>query len=137
MVFHLSPLEKYILTLHETKPCNLEGPPKFLVPLKQHAAPEGYECYLNCAVRGNPSPRVTWYHNNVNIHTDSNYYITNTCGVCSMLILRVATKDTGEYKVIAENPLGRTECSTRLTVRGKPLSFPFILHVTIYATMFH
>ncbi|KAF4079070.1 hypothetical protein AMELA_G00188860 [Ameiurus melas] len=109
--------EKYIINLPESKPCNLEGPPKFLVPLKLHSAPQGYECYMSCAVRGNPKPHVTWYHNNININTDTNYYITNTCGVCSMLILMVGSKDTGEYKVIAENPLGRAECSTKMTVR--------------------
>ncbi|XP_047014551.1 immunoglobulin-like and fibronectin type III domain-containing protein 1.1 isoform X4 [Ictalurus punctatus] len=109
--------EKYVVTLPESKHCNLEGPPKFLVPLKLHSAPQGYECYMSCAVRGNPTPHVTWYRNNININTDTNYYITNTCGVCSMLILMVGPKDTGEYKVIAENPLGRAECSTNLTVR--------------------
>lgn len=35
-----------------------------------------------------------------------------------MLILRVGPKDIGEYKVIADNPLGVAECSTQLTVRG-------------------
>ncbi|XP_026775619.3 immunoglobulin-like and fibronectin type III domain-containing protein 1.1 isoform X3 [Pangasianodon hypophthalmus] len=109
--------DKYTLTPPESKPCNLEGPPKFLVPLKLHTAPQGYECYMSCAVRGNPTPHVTWYRNNISLNTDANYYITNTCGVCSMLILRVGPKDTGEYKVTAENPLGRAECSTTLTVR--------------------
>ena len=102
----------------ESKTCNLERPPKFLVPLKKHTAPEGYECYMSCAVRGDPTPHVTWYRNNISLNTNTNYYISNTCGVCSMLILRVGPKDTGEYKIIAENPLGRAECATKLTVRG-------------------
>lgn len=109
-----------MLITPESKPCNLDGPPKFIVPLKMHTAPQGYECYMSCAVRGNPTPHVTWYRNNININTDINYYISNTCGVCSMLILRVEPKDMGEYKVTAENPLGRAECSTKLMVRGKP-----------------
>uniref|UniRef100_A0A8C7C7B5 Immunoglobulin like and fibronectin type III domain containing 1, tandem duplicate 1 n=1 Tax=Oncorhynchus kisutch TaxID=8019 RepID=A0A8C7C7B5_ONCKI len=102
--------------LPETKTCNLERPPKFLVPLKMHTAPQGYECYMSCAVRGDPTPHVTWYRNNISLNTNTNYLISNTCGVCSMLILRVGPKDTGEYKIIAENNLGRAECSTKLTV---------------------
>uniref|UniRef100_A0A8C7NVY1 Immunoglobulin like and fibronectin type III domain containing 1, tandem duplicate 1 n=1 Tax=Oncorhynchus mykiss TaxID=8022 RepID=A0A8C7NVY1_ONCMY len=102
--------------LPETKTCNLERPPKFLVPLKMHTAPQGYECYMSCAVRGDPTPHVTWYRNNISLNTNTNYLISNTCGVCSMLILRVGPKDTGEYKIIAENHLGRAECSTKLTV---------------------
>ncbi|XP_045078775.1 immunoglobulin-like and fibronectin type III domain-containing protein 1 isoform X2 [Coregonus clupeaformis] len=108
--------ERFVLDMPESKTCNLERPPKFLVPLKMHNAPQGYECYMSCAVRGDPTPHVTWYRNNISLNTNTNYLISNTCGVCSMLILRVGPKDTGEYKIIAENPLGRAECSTKLTV---------------------
>ncbi|KAK2861783.1 hypothetical protein Q5P01_001316 [Channa striata] len=109
--------EKFTVKVRESKTCNLQCPPKFLVPLKLHAAPEGYECYMTCAVKGDPTPHVTWLRNNLSLNTNTNYYISNTCGVCSMLILRVGSKDTGEYKVVAENPLGRAECSTKLSVR--------------------
>ncbi|XP_035244793.1 immunoglobulin-like and fibronectin type III domain-containing protein 1 [Anguilla anguilla] len=109
--------EKFTIVIPSSEACNPETPPSFLVPLKMHAAAQGYECYMSCAVRGDPAPHVTWYRDNVSLNTNTNYYITNTCGVCSMLILRVGPKDTGEYKVIAENPLGRAECSTKLTVR--------------------
>ncbi|TRY89370.1 hypothetical protein DNTS_015305, partial [Danionella cerebrum] len=109
--------EKFTLNMPESKTCNLEKPPRFMVPLKIHTAPQGYECYISCAVRGDPTPHITWYHNNVSLNTNTNYLITNTCGVCSMLILRVGAKDMGEYKVIAENPLGRAECSTNLTTK--------------------
>uniref|UniRef100_A0A8C2L702 Immunoglobulin like and fibronectin type III domain containing 1, tandem duplicate 3 n=1 Tax=Cyprinus carpio TaxID=7962 RepID=A0A8C2L702_CYPCA len=108
--------EKFSLNLAPSKPCNLDSAPIFTVPLKMHATPEKYECYMSCAVRGDPIPHVTWYHNNVSLNTDTNYYITNTCGVCSMLILRVSAKDNGEYKVVAENSLGHAECSTQLTI---------------------
>ncbi|XP_029630309.1 immunoglobulin-like and fibronectin type III domain-containing protein 1.1 isoform X4 [Salmo trutta] len=108
--------ERFVLDRPESKTCNLERPPKFLVPLKMHTAPQGYECYMSCAVRGDPTPHVTWYRNNISLNTNTNYLISNTCGVCSMLILRVGPKDTGEYKITAENHLGRAECSTKLTV---------------------
>uniref|UniRef100_A0A673GZX0 Immunoglobulin-like and fibronectin type III domain-containing protein 1 n=1 Tax=Sinocyclocheilus rhinocerous TaxID=307959 RepID=A0A673GZX0_9TELE len=122
--------EKFTLNIPESKTCNLESPPRFMVPLKIHTSPQGYECYMTCAVRGNPTPHVTWYRNNVSLNTNTNYYITNTCGVCSMLILRVGAKDMGEYKVIAESPLGRAECTTNLTVRA---GFPStILEVVLY-----
>lgn len=102
----------------KTKVCDLQCPPRFLVPLKLHAAPQGYECYMSCAVKGNPAPHVTWLRNNISLNTNTNYHITNTCGVCSLLILRVGPKDTGEYKIVAENSMGNAECSTKLTVRG-------------------
>uniref|UniRef100_A0A8C4DU97 Immunoglobulin like and fibronectin type III domain containing 1, tandem duplicate 1 n=1 Tax=Dicentrarchus labrax TaxID=13489 RepID=A0A8C4DU97_DICLA len=105
------------ITDTETEEC----PPKFIVPLKMHTAPQGYECYMSCAIKGDPTPHVTWLRNNISLNTNTNYFISNTCGVCSLLILRVGPKDTGEYKIVAENSKGRAECSTKLTVRGKSL----------------
>ncbi|XP_030585427.1 immunoglobulin-like and fibronectin type III domain-containing protein 1 [Archocentrus centrarchus] len=109
--------EKFTVRMPESKPCNLQCPPKFIVSLKMHTAPEGYECYMTCAIKGDPTPHVTWLRDNVSLNTNTNYLISNTCGVCSLLILRVGSKDTGEYKVVAENSLGRAESSTKLTVR--------------------
>lgn len=116
---YLFTAEKFTLSMPEPKAFNLESPPTFTVPMKTHTSPEKYECYMSCAVRGNPTPYVTWYRNNISINTNTNYYITNTCGVCSLKILRVGTKDNGEYKAIAENSLGRAECTTQLIIRGK------------------
>lgn len=109
----------FALNFPVTKDYSFETPPTFSVPLKMHNSPESYECYMSCAVTGNPRPHVTWYRNNVSLNTNTNYYITNTCGVCSMVILKVGPKDNGDYTVIAENLLGRVECSTKLVVKGK------------------
>lgn len=110
--------ETFSLTLPASKDCCFETPPSFSVPLKMHNSPERYECYMSCAVTGNPRPHVTWYRNNISLNTNTNYYITNTCGVCSMMILKVGPKDSGNYTVVAESPLGRVECSTKLVVKG-------------------
>lgn len=109
--------ETFSLTLPASKDCCFETPPSFSVPLKMHNSPESYECYMSCAVTGNPRPHVTWYRNNISLNTNTNYYITNTCGVCSMMILKVGPKDNGNYTVVAESPLGRVECSTKLVVK--------------------
>ncbi|XP_053354704.1 immunoglobulin-like and fibronectin type III domain-containing protein 1 isoform X2 [Clarias gariepinus] len=109
--------ERFTVRVPEPKALNFESPPTFTVPMKTHTCQEKYECYMSCAVRGNPTPYVTWYHNNISLNADANYYITNTCGVCSLLILRVGPKDSGEYKVVAENSLGRAECITQLKIK--------------------
>ncbi|XP_026202909.1 immunoglobulin-like and fibronectin type III domain-containing protein 1 [Anabas testudineus] len=117
--------ETFSVNLPASKDCNFDTPPSFSVPLKLHNSPESYECYMTCAVTGNPRPRVTWYRNNISLSTNTNYYIINTCGVCSMKILKVGPKDSGEYTVVAENPLGRVECSTKLIVKGIKLPHSF------------
>ncbi|AWP02431.1 putative immunoglobulin-like and fibronectin type III domain-containing protein 1 isoform 3 [Scophthalmus maximus] len=109
---------KFLVNMPETKCLDFQSPPAFIVPLKRRIAPQGYECHMSCAVKGDPAPRVTWYHNNISLNTNTNYHITNTCGVCSLLILRVGAKDNGEYNVVIENKLGTAECSTILNVRA-------------------
>ncbi|KAG7477824.1 hypothetical protein MATL_G00073700 [Megalops atlanticus] len=96
---------------------SFERPPSILVPLKVHTHPNGYQCYMTCAVSGCPTPHVTWYLNNTSLESNHNYYITNAYGVCSMYILRVSPEDNGEYRVVAVNSLGKAECSTKLTVK--------------------
>ncbi|XP_038134422.1 immunoglobulin-like and fibronectin type III domain-containing protein 1 [Cyprinodon tularosa] len=108
---------KFKVDMPQMKALDFESPPSFIIPLKRRTAPEGYECYMTCAVRGDPTPHVTWYHNNISLNTNTNYHITNVCGVCSLLILRVGPKDNGEYKVVIENKLGNAESSMALNVR--------------------
>ncbi|CAB1353333.1 unnamed protein product, partial [Coregonus sp. 'balchen'] len=110
--------DKFILDMPDIKGLDLQCPPSFLLPLKIRTAPPGYECYMSCAVRGDPKPHITWYHNNVSLNTNTNYLITNVCGVCTLLILKIGPKDSGEYSVMADSPLGRAACSTKLTVRA-------------------
>uniref|UniRef100_A0A3P9KU82 Immunoglobulin-like and fibronectin type III domain-containing protein 1 n=1 Tax=Oryzias latipes TaxID=8090 RepID=A0A3P9KU82_ORYLA len=123
----VSPVPKCICTfkvnMPQSKSVNLESPPSFLVPLKRRTAPLGYECHMSCAVKGDPTPRVTWYHENISLNTNTNYHITNVCGVCSLFILQVGPKDNGEYKVVLENKLGMAESSMTLNVRGISLRF--------------
>ncbi|XP_061543498.1 immunoglobulin-like and fibronectin type III domain-containing protein 1 [Phycodurus eques] len=111
--------ERFLLKVPPTKSVDFSSAPSFITPLRRHVPPEGYECQMSCAVKGAPAPRVAWYHDNVDLSVNSNYYITNVCGVCSLLILRVCAKDGGEYKVVVENHLGSAECSMMLNVRGK------------------
>ncbi|XP_077386921.1 immunoglobulin-like and fibronectin type III domain-containing protein 1 isoform X2 [Festucalex cinctus] len=109
--------ERFKVNVPRRKPVDLSSAPSFITPLRRHMPPEGYECHMSCAVKGEPAPRVAWYHNDVDLSVNSNYYITNVCGVCSLLILRVGANDGGEYKVAVENHLGSAECSMMLNVR--------------------
>ncbi|XP_055016668.1 immunoglobulin-like and fibronectin type III domain-containing protein 1 [Boleophthalmus pectinirostris] len=96
---------------------SFERPPSILVPLKVHTPPKGYQLFMTCAVRGCPTPNISWYLDNICINSDNHYYMTNSFGVCSLYILRVRPKDSGEYKVVAVNSFGQAECSTKLIVK--------------------
>ncbi|XP_058860539.1 immunoglobulin-like and fibronectin type III domain-containing protein 1 [Acipenser ruthenus] len=108
--------EKFTVKMPNYKQTDPRQAPKFTVRLKNHTVPRGYPCNMSCAVKGNPAPIVTWYRNNISIMENAQYYTSNICGVCSMLITNVSPKDSGEYSAIAENCMGRAECTTRLNV---------------------
>ncbi|XP_041084630.1 immunoglobulin-like and fibronectin type III domain-containing protein 1 [Polyodon spathula] len=108
--------EKFTVKMPIYKQTDPRQAPKFTIRLKNHTVPRGYPCNMSCAVKGNPAPTVTWYRNNISIMDNAQYYTSNICGVCSMLISNVSPKDSGEYSAIAENCMGRAECTTRLNV---------------------
>lgn len=74
---------------------------------------------MTCAIRGSPTPHISWYLNDICINSNQNYYITNAHGICSMYILRVTHEDAGEYRVVANNMYGKAECSTKVCVKGE------------------
>lgn len=113
----------------DIKSLDFKSPPSFIIPLKRRTAPEGYECYMTCAVKGDPTPHVTWYRNNISLNTDTNYHVTNVCGVCSLRILKVGPHDDGEYKVVVENQLGTAESSMILNIRGINIWTKFKNHI--------
>ncbi|KAL0978792.1 hypothetical protein UPYG_G00175250 [Umbra pygmaea] len=108
---------KLSMKTNMTVAVSFERPPSILVPLKVHSPPKGYQLYMTCAIRGCPRPTVMWHLNDVCINDDSNYYITNSYGVCSMYILRVRPKDAGVYRVVAVNSFGKAECATEVVVK--------------------
>ncbi|XP_051931015.1 immunoglobulin-like and fibronectin type III domain-containing protein 1 [Hippocampus zosterae] len=111
--------ERFKVTVPPRKSVNLLSAPSFITPLRYHIPPEGYECQMSCAVKGDPAPHVAWYRDDVDLSVDSNYCITNVRGVCSLFILRVRPNDGGVYKVHVENHLGSAECSKLLSVRER------------------
>ncbi|MGH0176088.1 UNVERIFIED_CONTAM: hypothetical protein FKN15_072154 [Acipenser sinensis] len=130
--------EKFTVKMPNYKQTDPRQAPKFTVRLKNHTVPRGYPCNMSCAVKGNPAPIVTWYRNNISIMENAQYYTSNICGVCSMLITNVSPKDSGEYSAIAENCMGRAECTTRLNVTGNftILTSYFTLKTTAMAKCF-
>ncbi|XP_051004168.1 immunoglobulin-like and fibronectin type III domain-containing protein 1 [Acomys russatus] len=95
---------------------NLSQKPRFLVGLRAHLLPQGCECRMTCAVQGSPQPHVTWFKNDQSLDRNPAMYTTDMLGVCSLVIPSVSLKDSGEYKAVAENPLGQAVSTATLIV---------------------
>uniref|UniRef100_A0A8C8B4D0 Myosin-binding protein C, slow-type n=1 Tax=Otus sunia TaxID=257818 RepID=A0A8C8B4D0_9STRI len=93
--------------------------PLFTQPLVNTFAVAGYNATLNCSVRGNPKPKITWLKNKVIIMNDPKYRMFSNQGVCTLEIRKPSPYDGGTYTCHAVNQLGEAEVDCKLEVKGK------------------
>ncbi|XP_009558814.2 myosin-binding protein C, slow-type isoform X1 [Cuculus canorus] len=92
--------------------------PLFTQPLVNTFAVAGYNSTLNCSVRGNPKPKITWLKNKVVIMNDPKYRMFSNQGVCTLEIRKPSPYDGGTYTCRAVNELGEAEVDCKLEVKG-------------------
>ncbi|XP_010183252.1 PREDICTED: myosin-binding protein C, slow-type [Mesitornis unicolor] len=92
--------------------------PLFTQPLVNTFAVAGYNATLNCSVRGNPKPKITWLKNKVIIMNDPRYRMFSNQGVCTLEIRKPSPYDGGTYTCRAVNELGEAEVDCKLEVKG-------------------
>nr|XP_057934364.1 myosin-binding protein C, slow-type isoform X3 [Doryrhamphus excisus] len=92
--------------------------PKFTQPLINTFAIAGYNATLNCSVRANPKPKVTWMKNKITILDDPRYRMFSNQGVCTLEIRKPSPYDGGMYTCKAINDLGEAQVECKLEVKG-------------------
>ncbi|XP_060101616.1 myosin-binding protein C, slow-type isoform X11 [Heteronotia binoei] len=97
---------------------NFTEPPMFTQPLINTYAVSGYNATLNCSVRGNPKPKITWMKNKIIIMNDPRYRMFSNQGVCTLEIRKPSPYDGGMYTCKAVNSLGEAEVECKLEVKG-------------------
>ncbi|XP_058045558.1 myosin-binding protein C, slow-type isoform X3 [Ahaetulla prasina] len=106
---------------------NFTEPPMFTQPLVNTYAISGYNATLNCSVRGNPKPKITWMKNKIIIMNDPRYRMFGNQGVCTLEIRKPSPYDGGTYTCKAVNSLGVAEVECKLEVRGGLSFFRLLL----------
>ncbi|KAG8138261.1 hypothetical protein E2320_004188, partial [Naja naja] len=106
---------------------NFTEPPMFTQPLINTYAISGYNATLNCSVRGNPKPKITWMKNKIIIVNDPRYRMFSNQGVCTLEIRKPSPYDGGTYTCKAVNSLGEAEVECKLEVRGGLSFFRLLL----------
>ncbi|XP_038612466.1 myosin-binding protein C, slow-type isoform X4 [Tachyglossus aculeatus] len=96
---------------------NFTEAPMFTQPLVNTYAIAGYNATLNCSVRGNPKPKITWLKNKVAILNDPRYRMFSNQGVCTLEIRKPSPYDGGTYSCKAVNELGEAEVECKLEVK--------------------
>uniref|UniRef100_A0A8C4Y4R9 Myosin-binding protein C, slow-type n=1 Tax=Gopherus evgoodei TaxID=1825980 RepID=A0A8C4Y4R9_9SAUR len=96
---------------------NFTEAPMFTQPLINTYAVAGYNATLNCSVRGNPKPKITWMKNKVTIINDPRYRMFGNQGVCTLEIRKPNPYDGGTYTCKAVNELGEAAVECKLEVK--------------------
>ncbi|XP_061772633.1 immunoglobulin superfamily member 22-like [Nerophis ophidion] len=96
-----------------------QAKPSFLLPLKDHAVRRGHDCTMSCAFQGMPTPQTSWYKGQSKMSDRNGFWQSTANGVCTLVIPLCAVKDSGEYTLVLENPLGTARCSCSLVVFDK------------------
>nr|XP_040219909.2 twitchin isoform X7 [Anopheles coluzzii] len=87
-----------------------DSAPSFTFALRPRVMQLRDTCKLLCCVTGKPMPSVKWYKNGREL-SKYEYTMTHTDGVVTMEIIDTKVEDSGEYKCVAVNPLGKAETS--------------------------
>ncbi|XP_073476474.1 myosin-binding protein C, slow-type isoform X40 [Aquarana catesbeiana] len=93
-------------------------PPQFTHPLVNTVAIAGYNATINCSVRGNPKPKITWMKNKMVIENDPRYRMFSNQSVCTLEIRKPSPYDGGTYTCRAVNDLGEAEVDCKFEVKG-------------------
>lgn len=92
-------------------------PPKMLQEVPKHAScREGDSIILECLLRGEPQPIVTWFQNGVPLMQNQKFQFEEVNYSYRLYITDVNIQDSGEYKCVAENDSGTIESASYLTV---------------------
>lgn len=96
-------------------------PPKFVKPLQPQIVPEGEVAILEAVVTAKPEAQFTWHRHGRVITTDEELevHVTSENNKSSMVLGEVYEDDSGDYTVIAENPVGRASSTATLLVEGE------------------
>ena len=78
---------------------------------------------LQCEVKGNPVPQITWRKENISLPADKR--IAQSRG--GLMIKDVTSQDGGVYTCVASNILGLIKKSATLTVQGNMLLLCYLL----------
>ena len=79
---------------------------------------EGDIARFRCRVTGYPAPKVNWYLNGQLIRKSKRYRLCYD-GIYYLEIVDIKSYDSGEVRVVADNPLGTAEHTVKLEIQQK------------------
>lgn len=112
-----------ILTVEECESGNPE-PPFFVERFEEQYVPQRGTIKLPARVSGNPVPEITWLHNNRPLVPSDRIKQSYDGENLELVILEAdSATDSGDYKCVASNPLGKVSHGARVIVEVDDVIF--------------
>lgn len=113
-------------------PSEKEEPPLFLERFQEKNVLQGETVRLLAKVSGNPVPKITWLKNNKPLQPSERVQLSYDGENIELIILDADTnKDTGDYKCIATNPIGKASHGSKIIVDLEKITFTKNLKKTV------
>lgn len=98
-----------------------------IVKMKDSNAVEGGQARFDVKFKGEPSPKVDWYHDKTKVVDGERIKIVQSDDdhLYSLIIDDLGPEDSGKYKCVAQNEAGETVEQAKLVVKEKPIAPDF------------
>lgn len=107
-------------------------PPFFVERFEEQVVPQKGQILLPAKVSGNPIPEITWLRNNVPLQPSDRIKQSYDGENVELLIKNAdADKDSGDYKCVASNPIGKVSHGARVIVEVEDVVFTKKLKKTV------
>ena len=103
--------------------------PEFVVSPIPCEIQENERVEFMCQVTGEPTPDLTWFHNDTPLELTGRYSVVERDGYQVLQVTDVTPADAGEYKVAATNVIGEAVCMATMEVQGLTSAYFVISHV--------
>ncbi|KAK0067332.1 titin-like isoform X1, partial [Biomphalaria pfeifferi] len=92
--------------------------PRFVRELEYMTVTQGSLVRLECAVTGEPQPKIKWYKDRLRINSDAHYKIRSyDDGTATLVIEGADVEDAGSYMCVAENDAGSVSSEGKIRVQ--------------------
>lgn len=93
--------------------------PRFIQKLKPTQLMDGESMKLTCRVIGNPTPKISWFHNKRMLTPNKGIIIVqDSNGFCQLNMPEVFVEDAGIYSCKAINKFGKSTTKTNVLIEG-------------------
>ena len=105
----------YIYTLKAANEPETKKPEFIAIPRNQ-VINQGQSFKIEAIVTGKPEPEVRWYKKDRRIYNSEDFSISYDNGRVTLTVKEAQLEDTGEYRIIAENPVGIAQTTCEIYV---------------------